>query len=150
MLIYKGEKNQFRVRYNGTDKELSPGQKLDVRDFDILTKNVKGVETHFMKKHPGLFDQSATVDSPSVKAEYDEQIKGLMKENEDLVQLVNKYEKVATENAKKLQSMSEEISGFSSTERSLRSEIKELKKKIKDQDEEHEAHVKRVLGGKSK
>ena len=64
MLINKTDK-VIVVKYNSIEREVAPGGKLDVRDFDISTGQalpvhflVPRVEKIIMRKHPGSFDQT--------------------------------------------------------------------------------------------
>lgn len=43
--------NEINVKYNGIEKTVHPGKDLDVRDFDIQSKQIPGVETFLLDKH---------------------------------------------------------------------------------------------------
>ena len=58
-------------------------------------------------------------------------------------------EKVANEkSAQKIASLAGEVDEFGAKEASYKAQIVDLKKQLKDEDEEHTAHVSRLMGGR--
>lgn len=142
------EKISREVRYNGIDIVVGPGDKLDVRDFNILHKNVKEVERHIMQKFPGDFEQTETVESSKAKSEYEGEIDRLKKENKELKKIAEQHEKAASINASKATISADELNAKGKEVESLKGKIANLEQRIKDIEEDHAAQLAKISGGK--
>lgn len=146
MLVNK--KEAFVARYNGIEVEVAEGARLDVRDFNILNAEAKNVERQMLKKHPGRFEQVATVDDAKIANQYQGKIAELSQENIALKKEIEKLKDANEKFSKKNASQAEEINGFGTIETGLKNQITALKGQIKELEEEHKAHIARLTGGK--
>lgn len=143
------------VKYGGIEKVIEPGERVDVRDFDIsvgqnlpIKTLVPLVEKRFIKKYPGCFDIVETVDDVKIADEYKGEIDALKS------QIATKDKEIASlratndQNARKIAQQGEEINGFGAKEAGYKREIEALKTRLKEQDEDNESVLKRVRGGR--
>lgn len=156
MLRNKTE-NSIEVKYNGIDKVVGPGEMLDVRDFDIsggqltpLVKLIPSVEKRFLRKHPGIFEHTEDTTTGANHKELIKQVKDLESANQQLRADNDSLKKTGEANAQKITDLSEEVNAFGTKEADYKEKISALKKQLKDQEEEHKAHVARLTGGKNK
>lgn len=153
MLLNKGE--VITVRYNGIEKTVAKGGKIDVRDFDISTGQrqplkelIAPVEKKILNKYPGQFEVVETVDDAKIADEYKGVIEALKDKVIGLEAKIAELKAVNDANAQKIGQQGEEINGFGAKEAGYKREIEALQAKLKDQDEENQAVLKRVRGGK--
>lgn len=154
MLKNKTEQT-IKLVYNGIDKEVPPGGKIDVRDFDIsigqntsVKELVPKVEKHIVKKNPGLFEIVPDDSLVAINKDAADELAVLKRKIDELQKAVSSERSVNLENSKKLAEQAEEINGFEAKEMSLKSKVKKLEADIKDMEEEHKAHIARLMGGK--
>lgn len=121
----------LRVKYNGTEKAVSSGDEVDVRDFGILHAQIKNVEAHLIKKHPGIFTQEdRATDSTTVK-EFQKTIDALKVENVDVRNRLDAANKVVDDLRQKLAETENEKTGYGQQIASLTEQVNDLKARIK-------------------
>lgn len=154
MLINKSI-SAVSVKYNGIEKVVAPGERVDVRDFDITSGQnmpikviVPQVEKFMLKKYPGVFDVTETVDDVKIANEYKGIIDGLKADILSKDKQIAKLAAFNDENTQKISQMAEEVNGFGAKEAAYKREIATLKAQLKEQDEDNQAVLKRVRGGK--
>lgn len=124
---------EYRVKYNDIERFVSSGEKLDVRDFNILHGQIKGTEDHIIKKHPGIFTQEeGLTDSQTVK-EFEKQVKVLSKDLEEAKAQRDAAVANAEELREKITSMQNEATGYGTQIAGLKNEINGLKAKLKSE-----------------
>jgi len=139
----------FVLRYNGMEKYVEEGALVDVRDFNILNQDVKVVERHLLRKYGGRFEAVSGTDGMAESPrKYEKQIVALNDEVEELKKQVAKMKDANRELSDKLSSQSEQIHGFGALETGYKNQITALKGQIKELEEEHKAHISRIMGGK--
>jgi chromosome segregation ATPase len=149
MLIFKGAEEKT-IRFNGIAVVVNKGDSLDVRDFNVINDEIKPTEKHIMKKNAGLFEQTETKNTNVNSAKLVEEISDLKAENEQLKKMHESIKRSADKNVEKIAQMAEEINGFGEKESGYKNKIRALEAKIKDMQEEHEAHIARMTGGAKK
>lgn len=134
----QGEKIVTKVRYNGKEKSYATGQLVDVRDFDVANKDVRGCENHLMLKNPGVFE--ITKESIGVNVE---EVKALKEENKLLHDALgdarNEYsqlKKSAEENMQKIEALAGEVEQSKKAYLSIKKESDKLKKENEDLQDE--------------
>lgn len=147
MLISKLKEPKV-IKYNGIEITVEAGGRLDVREFEVLHKNVSAVERHIQKKNPGDFEQTETVETGKLKSQYEEEIDSLKKEVASLKKLSESYIQAAGINANKAISDASQINELLKENASLKGKIENLEQKIKDINEENDATLAKISGGK--
>lgn len=111
--------DEIKLKYNGKIKVLKKDQTIDVRDYDVNNKNVKGVEKNVLTKYPGSFKQEKTVDDPRIESEYKDQIKSLSadlerltKENEALRKNVGELQDKHAGSAAEVNAIQKQINSY--------------------------------------
>lgn len=148
--MLKNKQGIQKLIYNGIDKDVLPGQSLDVRDFNILNEHVKIIENHFLRKYPGVFDQIETIDNVKIANQYSGEIEVLKSKNKAIQNELDDLKRSSKQQSEKIGSMSEELSGFAPKEKGLRDQIAKLTKQLEDQKEEYEGIINRMNGGKAR
>lgn len=153
MLLNIGEK--VSIKFNGKYIEVDKGGKLDVRDFDITTGQQKPmseavpiVEKRILNKYPGQFKVVATVDDVKIDEKYRKEISDLEKQVGALSKELAELKEVNQKNSKVISEQAEQINGFGAKEKSFRDQISTLKAQMKEAQEEHDAQVMRLTGGR--
>jgi chromosome segregation ATPase len=153
MLKNKGA--EILVKYNGIEKLVAEGALLDVRDFDISLGQISSikdlvpkVEKQILKKYPGQFDVVEHTDNPKIDAEYRKELDELKASCAQLTKALEAEKRVNDINARKIAAFAEEANGFGEKEASYKKQISSLRAELKDKEEEHDAHIKRITGGK--
>ena len=153
MLKNKGE--PVTVKYNGIELAIEKDGLLDVRDFDISRGQmlpqkdaVQVVERHIMKKYPNQFIITEHTENPMIDAKYREEIAALKKTNSELEAELSKIREAVRKSEAKYSAQAEELNEATGRVGKLKEQVSKLKQDIKDLNEEHEAHVKRMTGGK--
>lgn len=136
MLINKTEQ-LVKIVYNGKSRNLSPGEGIDIRDFDIANKDVAGGEKHIISKHPGKFEQKPNVGRDPVS---DKQTADKIKKLEDTIVTLTKdlsdvraSEKLALD---KFQAGVGEVEAMKQTVASMNREVEKYKTEAKDLEDE--------------
>lgn len=137
MLINKTERS-VQIRYNSKIIAVEPGQKLDVRDFDVANKDVRGCEKHIMLKNIGIFDLTEDKNDGVVSKEMQEELKA----TKDLLETEQKnladLQKVNDQLTEKLSAMSGEVEEAKKSVLSMKKEVTKAKQEKKDAEEEVE------------
>lgn len=76
MLINKTD-TVVKVKYNSKFIDVEPGEKLDVRDFDVANKDIIGAEKHIMSKLPGSLEITKDKKDGIVSKEMQNELKAL-------------------------------------------------------------------------
>lgn len=138
MLIFKGNKevNEYEFRYNGKIKSVSVGDKVDVRDFDVANKDVKGAEKHIMSKHAGLFDLTEDNLENAVSKEAQKEIKDLKAALAEKDELLRQASEALKSISEKHSASAGEIESAKKEAVGSRKEVTRLKKALDDQEDE--------------
>lgn len=128
----------IKVRYNGIVKELKKNGIIDVRDFDIMNKNVNSVEKHIMTKIPKTFSrEKSTGDSDTDKA-FNDKISELEVKLKAAQDETGKLRETNKELAENVQISSGELQTEKERADSLKKETDDATVKMKDLEEEVE------------
>lgn len=135
MLINKTQE-VASIRYNGRIISVTPNAKLDVRDFDVANKDVRGCEKHIMNKNPGIFEITDDRNDGNVSKELQNEIKEL---NSKLVDEQKKSAelKLALDNISEKHAASVgEIEGAKQETKNIKKELVKIKKENEDLEDE--------------
>lgn len=146
MLIFKGRSedvvnkieaiNKHTFRYGGKERTVEVGEKIDVRDFDVANKDVRGVEKHIMQKHAGLFELTDEKMDGVVSKEIQNEVKQLksqlVDEQKNSAELKAAYENIQEKHAASVG----EIESAKQETKSIRKDLVKIKKENDDLEDE--------------
>lgn len=144
MLIFKGriasegnpEVEKYTFKYGGKDRTVEIGDKVDVRDFDVSNKDVKGTEKHIMQKHAGLFELTDEKNDGVVSKEIQNEVKQLKSqladEQKKSVELKAAYDNIQEKHASSVG----EIESAKKETASIKRDLIKIKKENEDLEDE--------------
>lgn len=136
-MLTNKSKDLVKVKYNGIDITVNPGEDLDVRDFNVEPKNIKDVENHIIRKlaqnniKPFVQTERKT-DSTSVK-QFAAEIEALTKDKESLTKALADAKIDVDKLAEQYRLKTVEVQGLGEKIQSLEAENANLKAQIKAQ-----------------
>lgn len=145
-LDQEGKPIAVTIKYNGKEHTLQPGEKFDVRDFDVPNAGVINTEKHIMKKNPGMLDIASSKADAKENEEYRKEIKAINSMLHNANEKIRELQGVNEALVQKHAAMAGEVETAKQEAQSLRKDQARIIKENKDLEEEVEKLRLRTTG----